>query len=144
MAHSSSNLGYPDMTRFVRSPLFLAGILALALIARLHEIGSISNDFHAVRQYATAMRVRPNFLVTQPDTPAWRLENALLNQEPVLEPPIIQLAALLEYQIAGSENLALPRALCAIFWTIGGYFIYLIGKKLFTPEVALIAMVYFL
>lgn len=132
------------MTRFVRSPLFLAAMLALALIVRLYQIGSVSNDFHAVRQYSTAMQVRPDFLATQPDTPAWRLENARLNQQPMLEPPVIQQAALLAYRIAGSENLALPRAISAIFWTIGGYFIYLLGKKLFTPEAALLAMVFFL
>jgi hypothetical protein len=136
----------PDtaMTRFVRSPWLVAVILALALIARLYEIGSISNDFHAVRQYSTALQVRPDYLATLPDTPAWRLENARLNQLPLLEPPYIQQAALLTYRLAGGENLALPRAISAIFWVIGGYFLYLLGKKLFTPEAALLAMVFFL
>jgi hypothetical protein len=91
----------------MRKPMWiLAALLILALTARLYQINSPSNTFHIARQLNTAMMVRPTFLATQPDTPAWRVEIARLNQPRQLEPPIIQLAALIGYQLVGREDLA--------------------------------------
>jgi 4-amino-4-deoxy-L-arabinose transferase-like glycosyltransferase len=125
--------------------LVLIALLFVALAARLYQIDSPSNTFHIIRQLNTALMVHAEFLQTQPDTPAWRLELARMNQPPMLEPPIIQYVALTGYRLLGREELWIPRAFSALSWVMGGYFMYLCGKQLFKKEeVALVVAAFYL
>ncbi len=126
------------------SRVLLVILFALALAVRLYAIGSPSNDFHTTRQYYSAFMVRPLFLEAQPDTPAWRLDIARQNQPAPLEPPVLQAAALAGYLIAGQEALWIPRTIAALSWVVGGFFLYLLGRRLFRAEAALVATAFYL
>lgn len=124
--------------------LTLAVLLVVALAARLYQIDSLSNQFHIVRQLYTAQMVRGQYFSASPAIPEWRREIALLNQPPGLEPPVIQTVALVGDMLVGSENLWVPRVFSAVVWVIGGWFIFLLAKKLMREEAALIASAFYL
>jgi 4-amino-4-deoxy-L-arabinose transferase-like glycosyltransferase len=145
--HASHFCEVSSETRMKESyaKLVLIVLLFVALVARLYQLDSPSNTFHIIRQLNTALMVHAEFLQTQPDTPAWRLELARMNQPPMLEPPIIQYIALTGYRLLGREELWIPRSFSAISWVIGGYFMYLCGKQLFKKEeVALVVAAFYL
>lgn len=128
-----------------RPVALLFALLLFALLVRLYQINSLSNDFHAIRQYNSALIVRPEFLKLQSNVPPWRLDNALLNQPKLLEPPLLQLAALAGYLLTGEEHLWIPRMISAVFWVIGGYFVYRVSKQLGCSDGAsLIAAAFYL
>jgi 4-amino-4-deoxy-L-arabinose transferase-like glycosyltransferase len=55
----------------------------------------------------------------------------------VLEPRFIENASVMGYRIMGSEHLWIPRVLSSIFWVVGGFFLYLIAMKFFSPGISL-------
>lgn len=62
----------------------------------------------------------------------------------LLEPRIIENAAVFGYRIAGEEHFWIPRALSAVFWVIGGFFLYLIARAIFSPGIALFSIIFYL
>lgn len=122
----------------------VAALLLTALVARLYQIDSLSNQFNIVRQLFTAQMVRGQYLGSSSTVAEWRREIALLNQPPMLEPPVVQTIALLGNYLTGSENLWIPRAFSALTWVVGGYFLFLTAKKMMREEAALVATAFYL
>ncbi|MEW6601605.1 MAG: glycosyltransferase family 39 protein, partial [Nitrospirota bacterium] len=62
----------------------------------------------------------------------------------VLEPRIVENAAVFGYRLAGSEQLWIPRVISLAFWTVGAVFFYLTARILFPFGVALFCTVFYL
>ena len=66
------------------------------------------------------------------------------DQQPVLEPPVVEYLVSSIYRIMGREDISYSRYLTNLFWLIGGIFMYLIAKKLLSTDAAVIATAYYL
>jgi hypothetical protein len=56
----------------------------------------------------------------------------------------MELAASFGYRIIGEEHLVIPRLQSVVFWLIGGFFLYLIAKKLASVEAAVVSTAFYL
>jgi 4-amino-4-deoxy-L-arabinose transferase-like glycosyltransferase len=61
-----------------------------------------------------------------------------------MEPPILEVIASFAYRILGGEYLWIPRLLSSVFWMGGGIFLYLIAKKITTPNAAVLSLLFYL
>src|SRR5215217_5805135 len=109
-----------------------------AFCLRLYRIGEPLFDFSPVRQYHSALLARGFY--------EWLLTGNLETFPPdgVIEPPILELLASCTYVIIGGEHLWIPRLMSAVFWTIGGVFLYLIARKMVSPTASLLAVAFYL
>jgi 4-amino-4-deoxy-L-arabinose transferase-like glycosyltransferase len=67
-----------------------------------------------------------------------------MNQQPVLEPPLVEYLVSLIYRVMVREEIYYARYLTGAFWLVGGIFMYLITKKLLSTGAALFATLYYL
>ena len=76
----------------------------------------------------------------------WRRNIAVStkDQQPVLEPPVVEYLVSWIYRIMGREEIFYSRFLTNAFWLVGGFFMYLIAKKLLSTDEAVIATAYYL
>ncbi len=123
---------------------WLMVLIVVALVIRLYQIDSISNRFHRIRQYNTAMMTRGYFVQLSPLVPQWQREIALAVQPPMLEPPIIQGIALAGYLLIGHEALGIPRVFSAIIWCLAAYPLFKLAKRLMRPDAALVTVALYL
>jgi hypothetical protein len=117
----------------------LVFLFAAALVIRVYGITEPATEFHPLRQYRAALIARGlYFSQTAEVIPEWRREIARLNmeQQGSLEPSITEQLAALGYRLAGSEYLWLPRLFSALFWLMGGVFLYRLAEKLLSSDQA--------
>jgi len=109
-----------------------------AFVLRLYRIGEPLFDFSPVRQYHSALLARGLY--------EWLLTGNLKTMPPdgIIEPPILESLASFSYVITGGEHLWIPRLLSALFWMIGGVFLYLIARKLVSPNAAVFSAFFYL
>lgn len=122
-------------------------LFATAFCIRLYHINTPLLDFSQVRQYQQAHIARGYYFENMESVPEWKKEVARLNMQRMgflLEPRIIEYAAVLGYRITGGEDLWIPRVLSSIFWLIGGVFLYFIAKKIVSIEAALFSTTFYL
>ena len=125
----------------------LSLIFIIAFGIRLHNITEIPLDFSPIRQYQNAHIAKGLYFENIGSIPESRKEIARLNMERmgfVLEPRIIENAAVISYRIAGKEILWAPRVLSAMFWIAGGLFLYLIARNFSSFGPALFSTVFYL
>jgi 4-amino-4-deoxy-L-arabinose transferase-like glycosyltransferase len=118
--------------------LILAFLFVAALGLRLYHIGEPLFDFSPVRQYHSALLARGFY--------EWLLNGDVKTIPPdgIIEPPLMELAASLTYYTFGGEHLWFPRLLSALFWMLGGVFVYLIARKMFSPNAAVFSVFFYL
>ena len=118
--------------------LVLGIVFVVALCLRLYRIGEPLFDFSPVRQYHSALLARGFY--------EWLLSGNLKTIPPdgIIEPPILELLASLLYLITGGEHLWIPRLLSALFWIVGGIFVYLIAKKIVSANAAVFSVAFYL
>src|SRR5919112_2352016 len=118
--------------------LILGFLFVAAFCLRLYGIDNPPMDVASSRQYHSALLARGFY--------EWLLAGELetFPRDGILEPPILELAASFAYRILGGEHLWIPRFLSAVFWMIGGVFLYLIAKKINSPSAALFSVFFFL
>jgi Dolichyl-phosphate-mannose-protein mannosyltransferase len=116
----------------------LSLLFAAAFSLRLVGIGEPPMDFIPMRQYHGAILAR--------GLHDWLLNGELKTIPPdgILEPPILELMASIAYLLSGAEHLWVPRLLSALFWMVGGIFLYLIAKKMSSPNAAVFAVCFYL
>jgi Dolichyl-phosphate-mannose-protein mannosyltransferase len=116
----------------------LVTMFVAAFCLRLYRIGEPLFDFVPVRQYHSALLARGFH--------EWLLTGNLKTMPPdgIIEPPILEVLASLSYLITGAEHLWIPRMLSAFFWMVGGVFLYLIARKIFSSYAALFSVAFFL
>jgi hypothetical protein len=61
-------------------------------------------------------------------------------QQPLIEPRIMEGLAVLGYRVAGGEHLWIPRLLASLLWLIGGWFLYRIAALLTSTTTAVISL----
>jgi 4-amino-4-deoxy-L-arabinose transferase-like glycosyltransferase len=124
-------------TSISQKPAIQYFIIFLLLISafgiRLYHISSPPLDFSPIRQYQNAHIARGIYYEMNESIPESKRQIAKLNMQRMgflLEPRIIENAAVLGYRIAGAEHLWIPRVISSIFWIAGGIFLFLIARKI--------------
>jgi hypothetical protein len=105
---------------------------------RLYGINQPPMEFGFLRQYHGALLARGFY--------EWWLTGDLKTVPPdgIIEPPILELAASFVYLIFGGEHLWIPRLLSVLFWMVGGVFLYLIAKRIVSPNAAVFSVFFYL
>ncbi|UCC29618.1 MAG: glycosyltransferase family 39 protein [Phycisphaerales bacterium] len=130
-----------------RLRLALIGLLFTgALGIRVFRITDPPMNFHRTRQYRSALIARAYYYATSKHVPEWKKEVATLTKQRqgTLEPPIIETIACLAYHLTGGERLWVPRLLSAVFWLVGGGFLYALTKRLLSADAAILSTAYYL
>lgn len=126
--------------------LVLSFLFIMAFGLRIYRINEPALDFHPIRQYRSALIARAYYYETQKSKTVWQRDVARINvqQEGILEPPIIEFIAATAYRLSGGEYLWIPRLLSSLFWLIGGVFLYLIAVKLGSIDAAIVSIAFYL
>ena len=113
--------------------LFL--LFGIALAIRVYDITDLPLDFHPTRQLFSAAKARGMYYESLPDVPEWQREFAVQQwkTKSTIEPEIMERLATFFYQYTG-EQLWIPRLISAIFWLIGGIFIYLLARDMVSVD----------
>jgi hypothetical protein len=117
------------------------------LLAALIRYDEIKAPGHLLdREYTSAIFARAFYFMSNAQVEDWRRDIAIttMNQQPVLEPPLVEYLVSLIYRVMGREEIYFARYLTSAFWLVGGIFMYLITKKLLSTEAALFATLYYL
>jgi hypothetical protein len=118
--------------------LLLGVLMIVGLCLRLYGIGQPPMDVTGVRQYHGALMARGLY--------EWLLSGNLDTIPPgrTLEPPFLDFLASCAYAISGGEHLWIPRLLSALFWLVGGVLLYLIARKILSPNAGVFAVAFYL
>jgi hypothetical protein len=133
---------FAEDSRWLRLCLF--SMFVLAALFRLDEIKA--PGLLLDREYTSAIFARAYYFSNNPEVEDWRREIAILtkDQQPILEPPLVEYLVSLIYRAAGQEQIFLSRYLTNAFWLVGGIFMYLIAKNLLSVDDAVFATAYYL
>jgi hypothetical protein len=107
-------------------------LFTIAFSIRLWNIDKPLLDFSPVRQYQLAHIARGYYYENLASIPEWKKRVARLNSKRMgflLEPRIIESAAVLGYRLTGGEHIWIPRVLSSIFWLTGGWILFLIAAR---------------
>ena len=109
-----------------------------AFCLRLYGIDRLPMGFDPLREYHGALLARGFY--------EWLLTGELSTVPPdgIIEPPILELVTSSAYVIFGGEHLWIPRLLSALFWMVGGVFLYLTAKKIVSPNAAMFSVFFYL
>jgi 4-amino-4-deoxy-L-arabinose transferase-like glycosyltransferase len=119
--------------------LLVLGFLFVAAFGlRLYGINQHPVQFGILRHYHGALLARGFY--------EWLLSGDLKTVPPdgIIEPPILELLASFAYLIFGGEHLWIPQLLSAVFWMVGGVFLYLIAKRIVSPNAAVFSVFFYL
>lgn len=122
-------------------------LFAIAFGIRLYKIGDPPLDFSTIRQYQNAHIARGIFYEKNDSISGEKRLTAKINMERmgfVLEPRITENTAVLGYRLFGAERLWIPRLLSSVFWMIGGVFLYMTARMLFSSGTALFSVLFYL
>jgi len=124
----------------------IAVLMLIAMVLRLETITSPPLEFEPTRQYKSYIITRSFYFDGNEDIPEWRREVAALNgeSEERLEPPIMERIHATIFSLIGQEVMWLPRLVSAIFWLVGGIFLYLVARDLVSAHSALLSLAFYL
>src|SRR6185503_3888524 len=117
------------------------------LLAALIRRDEIRAPGHLLdREYTSAIFARAYYFTNNEKVEDWRRDIASIakNQQPVLEPPLLDYFVSILYRVLGREELYFARYLTSAFWLIGGIFMFLIVRKLMSVDEAVVATAYYL
>ncbi len=126
--------------------LLAAIIFAVGLGVRLYDLNDPPLDFHATRQLHSALIARGMYYENLPSAPAWQREMAVRrwHMEGLIEPPVMERLTAWAYQLAGGEDLRIPRLFSIVFWMIGAVFLIWLAIEMVGRDGALMAAFLFL
>lgn len=130
---------------FAPSRLLLLLLFVLGLAIRLYDLTDLPLDFHPTRQLFSAVKARGMYYQTRWDLPNWQRTQAIQQwkSKVTVEPEIMEHLAAFSYRYTG-EQLWLPRLYSALFWLVGGVFLYLLARELASASGALLALAFYL
>jgi len=98
------------------------------------------------RDYTSAIFARAFYFEGRDDVEPWRREIARLTREnqPALEPPVTEWLASVLYRLVGREDMRLGRLPPVAFWLAGGWFLFLVVRRLVSLDGAVFALAYYL
>lgn len=125
--------------------LTLLILFGVALAIRIYDITDLPLDFHPTRQLFSAVKARGMYYETLPDVPDWQREFAIQQWKTkvTIEPEILERLAAFIYQYT-DEQLWIPRLISALFWLIGGIFIFLLARDMISVDGAVLALAFYL
>jgi hypothetical protein len=128
------------------SYVLLAVLLALAFAIRLDGITGPPFDNAVSRQFESALLARMYYLDGSRTLSVQQRQvlRAWHDEIKPIEPPIMELLGAGAYRVVGREALWIPRCLSALWWVLGGVFLYLIARRLQSPPAALAACAVYL
>jgi len=113
------------LERLVLLVVFLAGFGI-----RLLDFTDPPLEFHLTRQLRSALIARQVYLNLLPEVSDAQKEMATHTAAlEVYEPPILETMVGGLYALLGGENIAIARTVNAFFWTLGGWFLFLLLRK---------------
>jgi 4-amino-4-deoxy-L-arabinose transferase-like glycosyltransferase len=127
---------------FFQEPVLRVLILGILFVAafclRLYGLDRLPMEFNPLREYHGALLGRGLY--------EWLTTGELRTMPPdgIIEPPILELLASFSYLILGGEHLWIPRLLSVLFWMVGGAFLYLIAKRIVSPNAAVFSVFFYL
>jgi 4-amino-4-deoxy-L-arabinose transferase-like glycosyltransferase len=123
-------------------------LLVAGFLVRMIDLTDPPLDFHATRQLREAIIARRIYLQLDPSADpehvAYATDPALYDYVTRREPPITEAIVALIYVLIGSETLWVSRIVTAIFWCAGGLGLYLLVKRLTSPDAGLISLGFYL
>ena len=125
--------------------LTLLLLFGVALAIRVYDITDLPLDFHPTRQLFSAVKARGMYYETLPDVAEWQRDFAVQQwkTKPTIEPEIMERLATFIYRYTG-EQLWIPRLISAVFWLIGGIFIYLLARDMVSVDGGVLALAFYL
>src|SRR5919106_357832 len=145
---SNMEISQPQSNMFKQHSLWLKlGLVLIFFLAALIRGDEIKAPGHLLdREYTSAIFSRAFYFMSNDQVEDWRRDIAVItmNQQPVLEPPLVEYLVSLIYRVMEREEIYYARYLTGAFWLVGGIFMYLITKKLVSTDVALFATLYYL
>jgi hypothetical protein len=125
--------------------LALIVIFVAALAIRLYDLTDLPLDFHPTRQLFSALKARGMYYQSLPNAPADLREFAIQQGKlrATIEPEILERLTVFTWKFTG-EELWVARIYSSLFWLIGGIFIYLLARDLFTKDSALFTAAFYL
>jgi 4-amino-4-deoxy-L-arabinose transferase-like glycosyltransferase len=114
----------------------------LLVAALLVRVDGITRPSLETRELHNALLARQYYLGEGSTLPAWKqrvLQELPQSVKPV-EPPVLDFLAASAFRLRGGEHLWIPRLVSALFWILGGVFLYLLGRRVTSPEGALVGL----
>jgi hypothetical protein len=133
---------FPENSWWLKATLFI--LFLLAALIRRDEIRAAGHLLD--REFTAAIFSRAYYFTNNDAIEDWRRDIAVTtkNQQPVLEPPLLEYLVSLIYRVIDREEMYYARYLTNAFWLISGVFMYLIAKRLLSTDEAVIATTYYL
>jgi hypothetical protein len=125
--------------------LVLVIIFVAAAAIRLYDLTDLPLDFHPTRQLFSALKARGMYYETLPNAPADQREFAIQQgkMRATIEPEILEKLTVFTWKFTG-EELWVARIYSSLFWLIGGIFLYLLARDLFSRDAALFTAAFYL
>jgi hypothetical protein len=125
--------------------LTLILLFNLSLAIRLYDLTDLPLDFHPTRQLLSALKARGMYDQTAPGVPEWQRRMSLQqwHARAEIEPEVMERLVAFTYSGTG-EHLWVARIYSSVFWIIGGVFLFLLIRDLFSVDGAVIALAYYL
>mgnify|MGYP001314576124 CR=1 FL=1 len=115
-----------------------------AWLLRMHDSQSAPRDFWTMRQYSSALIARGLYYDSEPSIPDWKREVASQYRRWHAEPPIMEYAASRVFRVMGGESFWPFRLVTASGWVLGGWFLFLILRRVLDFQGALLGLTYYL
>src|SRR5688500_15977370 len=121
-------------SRWLKICLFV--MFLLAMLVRLDEIKAPGHLLD--REYTSAIFARAYYFTNNDEVEDWRRDIAIIakDQQPVLEPPVLEYLVSLIYRVMGRDVIYYSRFLTNASWLIGGSFMFSIARKLLSTDEA--------
>jgi 4-amino-4-deoxy-L-arabinose transferase-like glycosyltransferase len=126
--------------------VFLAFLFVAALGIRMYHVNDPPLNFQATREYRSLIIARADYYDHTNAIPTWQKQVADFSRQKqgLLEPPIFETIVSYAYLLAGGEAFWIPKLLSSIFWLVGAYFLYLIGRRIAGPQAAIFSVAFYL
>jgi hypothetical protein len=121
-------------------------LFALAMGIRLYDLTDLPLDFHPTRQLLSAIKARALFYATQPEgISTWQLKTGktLAKLKAGVEPVVCEQLVAFTYRYTG-EQVWVARVYSALFWLIGGIFLFLLVRDRVSFDGAVLSTAYYL
>ncbi|MBW7918950.1 MAG: glycosyltransferase family 39 protein [Anaerolineales bacterium] len=125
--------------------LVLVVLFVAAAAIRIYDLTDLPLDFHPTRQLFSALKARGMYYETLADAPAEQRAFAIQQGRlrATIEPEILERLTVFTWKFTG-EQLWIARIYSSLFWLVGGIFIYLLARDLFSKDGALFAAAFYL
>ncbi|MBE0672119.1 MAG: glycosyltransferase family 39 protein [Anaerolineales bacterium] len=123
----------------------LVVIFVLGLSIRFYDANDLPLEFHSTRQMLSVLKARGMYYDTRPGVT--RAERTFAIQQwklrASIEPEIMERIVAFTYRYTGEQHWV-ARAYSSIFWIIGGFFLFLLARRLTSTDGALAATAFYL